>query len=48
VGKDYGGRATEIVSMGIQLLFNDPVSFAESDPDYFEFMLRSLRGDFSD
>jgi len=48
MGKVYdsetlGRYATEIVSMGIQEMF-DPVSFAKADPDYFDFMYDLLRG----
>jgi len=30
-------RASEVVSMGLQHLFEDPVGFALRDPDYFDF-----------
>ncbi len=39
VGKDYGTGATEIVSMGLQELYNDPVRFAKNDPEFFKFIL---------
>lgn len=39
VGKDYGGRATEILSMGLQKLHDDPVHFARADPEYFKFVV---------
>jgi hypothetical protein len=44
VGKDYGKAATEIVSMGLELLYNDPVKFANNDPEYFRFILGVLDG----
>lgn len=46
MGKWYGERsyATEIVSMGIETLFTDPLGFAKNDPQYFDFILGLLRG----
>jgi len=44
VGKDYGPRSTEIVSMGVEKLYNDPVAFAEKDPEYCKFILGILDG----
>lgn len=48
VGKDYGGKYSEVISMGVQYMWLDPVKFAAQDPDYFEFIFRVLRGDFRD
>lgn len=44
-GKEYQHRATEIISMGVELLYNDPVGFAERDPEYFKFIVGVLRGE---
>ena len=44
VGKDYGGRATEILSMGVELLYRDPSGFAKRDPEYCAFVLGILDG----
>lgn len=45
VGKDYGTDAhSEVISMGMQYLFQDPLTFARDDPDYFDFMFDTLRG----
>lgn len=49
VGKTYGliGRIlgiNEIISMGLQLMFEDPVRFAREDPEYFVFMIGVLDG----
>lgn len=44
VGKDYGGRATEIMSMGMEQLYNDPAGFAKADPEFFEFVIGVLHG----
>ncbi len=43
VGKHYDD-ATEITSMGLQKLHEDPVGFAEKDPEYVKFLLGLLRG----
>jgi hypothetical protein len=43
-GKDYGPRATEIVSMGLEALYSDPVNFAAKDPEYCKFILGILSG----
>jgi len=40
-GKQY---ATEIISMGLQLFYQDPVSLAEQDPEYFDFIYSVVRG----
>lgn len=47
VGRDYKSLATEVVSMGLQFLWRDPVAFAAKDPDFFDFLYRAMRGDFS-
>lgn len=41
-GKDCGGRATEILTKGIQRLHADPLLFLLTDPEYFEFVTRTL------
>lgn len=49
VGAAYTGRfyhdGTEIISMGVQRLNEDPVQFAKVDPEYFKFIVGILRGD---
>ena len=42
VGKVYADGDTEIVSMGLEKLFEDPAGFAKADPDYFKFMVGVL------
>ncbi len=46
-GKSYSANgkvyATEIMSMGLQALSERPVSFAKADPDFFEFVLDTIR-----
>jgi hypothetical protein len=44
VGKDYGQGATEIVSMGLELLYNNPILFAKKDPEYLKYILGILDG----
>ena len=41
MGKDYGGSAYELVSMGLQYAFTDPVELAK-DPDMQEWILGML------
>ena len=43
-GKEYN-NASEILSMGLQLLYEDPVTFARYDLEYFKFIVGILRGD---
>lgn len=45
MGKDYGDKATEIVSMGFDVLYTDPGNLATSDPDYFHFIVQVARGE---
>jgi hypothetical protein len=45
MGKIYtGNRATEIISMGLERLYTDPLGFAQEDPDYFDFIWNLIRG----
>lgn len=45
MGKHYpGARATEIISMGLELLYSEPDRLAREDPEYFDFMIDLLRG----
>jgi hypothetical protein len=50
MGKEYMNRrtreryASEIISMGIEYLWGDPVDFAQRDPEYFDFIYDLLRG----
>lgn len=43
VGKVYRSGSTEIVSMGLEEMFADPVAFARRDPDYFDFIYGLVR-----
>jgi hypothetical protein len=44
VGKDYGGHATEIMSMAMNQLHDSPAHLAKSDPELFKFAMGSLHG----
>ncbi len=44
VGKHYHSGSTEILSMGLELLYNSPVHFAKNDPEYCKFILGILDG----
>lgn len=44
-GRVYSFRATEIVSMGLQNVFDDPVGFYKSDPEYFRIILEIMWGE---
>lgn len=43
VGKQYP-TGTEVISMGLQYMYDRPVEFYQKDPDMFEFIFRLLRG----
>lgn len=42
-GKIYGSPATELLTMGIERLYKSPVEFLTNDPDYFNFVVETLR-----
>ncbi len=44
VGKNYGSGHTEIISMGLEKLFENPLGMAKTDPEYFDFIIGLLRG----
>jgi len=46
-GKFYGrslgkAQATEVLTQGIERLYDDPRGFAAQDPDYFNFLVKTL------
>lgn len=43
MGKDYGGRGTELMTRGIERLHANPVEFMQNDPEYFRFILQTLQ-----
>lgn len=46
--KDFMGKteATELISMGVERLYRNPVTFAKQDPEYFKFILGVMKGKF--
>jgi len=44
MGKIYDSGSTEIISMGLEELYANPVTFAKRDPEYFEFIIGVLQG----
>lgn len=48
VGKKENWNATEIVSMGLEKLYEDPIRFAEKDPEYCAFIVGILDGSLRD
>ena len=45
VGRKYAHGGTEVLSMGLEALHDDPVGFAKRDPEYCAFVLGVLSGD---
>ena len=43
-GKHNKSGTTEILSMGVEGLYNDPIAFAQNDPEWFAFTLGVLDG----
>ena len=44
MGKKASEGNSEILSMGMETMYDDPVGFAKKDPEYFAFMYDTLRG----
>lgn len=44
-GKYYEDGATEIISMGLEKMYKDPIIFLNKDPEYFEFIIKVMWGD---
>ena len=42
-GRLYQSSATEILTVGIERLYTDPVAFYQLDPEYFEFVVSALK-----
>jgi hypothetical protein len=43
-GEDGSTRATELVSIGLEMMHHNPSAFAKADPEYFDFMLGVVSG----
>jgi hypothetical protein len=44
MGKKTGWKNSEILSMGMEMMYKAPVDFAKADPEYFAFVYDTLRG----
>lgn len=44
VGKVYRTDDSEVLSMGLEKLYDDPVEFARQDPEYFKFVVGIIDG----
>ena len=44
MGKDYGDDATELISMGVEMLHKNPMKLLADDPEMFDFVIDVLRG----
>jgi hypothetical protein len=44
-GKIYKSGSTEIVSMGIQRFSENAAIFFQKDPEYFNFILKIIKGE---
>jgi hypothetical protein len=44
VGKDYGSRASEITSMGLEAFYRNPAKFAAEDPEFAKYLIGILKG----
>jgi hypothetical protein len=42
IGKEYASGSTEILSMGLQKLYDDPKTFLEKDPEYAHFCINMV------
>jgi len=38
MGKIYSHKATEIISMGLQYMHENPYQLATQDPEYYDFI----------
>lgn len=45
MGKVYGHADTEIISMGLEMLYAEPATLFAKDPEYFWFMVGLVKGD---
>lgn len=45
IGKPYETGDTEVLSMGLELMYRDPKHFAKTDPEYFNLIINILQPD---
>jgi SPP1 gp7 family putative phage head morphogenesis protein len=46
VGKQYGDKSTEVTSMALQYLYQDPITLYEKDPELFTWIVNAVRGHY--
>ena len=44
IGKSYGTRATEVLSMGLEAMYDDPIKLARDDAGMFDLIFRIMKG----
>lgn len=48
VGKIYNEKgASEVISMGLEKLYTDPIGFAKADPEFFVFLVGAIKGKYN-
>lgn len=46
-GKIYEDMSTELISMGMEYLYRDPMQFMTQDPEYYKFMIDVCKGRYT-
>ena len=44
IGRLYGTTATEVLSMGLEYMYDDPIAFAKADAGMFDLIFRIMKG----
>lgn len=44
--REFVPHATEVISIGMQMLHDNPAAFARADPEYFDFMVSVVSGEY--
>lgn len=44
IGKIYPDRSTEVISMGLEFMYKDPIDFYRKDPHHFKFIYDVMTG----
>lgn len=44
MGKIYRDKSTELISMGLEWMQKDPITFAKKDPDMFKWIVKLIQG----
>ena len=40
--RDGDIRSTEVISVGVEIMYRDPIAFAKQDPGWFDFIIDVL------